>query len=98
MQDLAQELLRVARDIVSASTPFKDIPVGGVFHHGISKGIGYTSDEFKVTFYEKMDKSKAKVVKSDWAPRQMGVTYTFHPFDRVFPVENVPQHDTRQGL
>lgn len=98
MNTIAKELISIARDIIAAGTPFKDVPVGGIFHNGLSKGIGADSGETHVTFFQKADKSSAKIVKSDWAPRQMGSVERFTAFASVFPVDKLPTHDTRKGL
>ena len=85
-------------DKTAASMLFKDIPIGGLFHDGIGKGIGIDSDETHVTIYEKVNKSNGDIVKADWSPRHLGVTHRFSPFQRVWIIEKLPDYDTRQGL
>ena len=98
MNHVAAELLKLAKELIAASTPFKDIPVGGYFHTGISKGMGYESNTVKVTVFQKTDKQNAKVVKSDWAPRQIGLIDRFSPFTQTWILDSLPTHDTRKGL
>ena len=98
MNTIARELLLIAKSLVGARTMFKDVPVGGIFHNGIGMGMGATSGETHVMFFEKIDKSSARTVKSDAAPRQLGVVSSFRPFSSVWPVDKLPTHDTRQGL
>ena len=97
MNHIAAELLKVARELI-ASVPFKDIPVGGYFHTGIGRGMGYESNTVKVTVFQKTDKQNAEIVKSDWAPRQIGRVDRFSPFTTVFALDSLPTHDTRKGL
>lgn len=85
-------------DRTAASMLFKDVVVGGLFYDSIGKGIGFNSEEVKVTIYEKVSKSNGNIVKADWAPRQVGVTHRFSPFQRVWVLERLPDYDTRQGL
>ena len=77
---------------------FKDVVIGGLFYDGISRGIGATSGEVHITFFEKIDKTGARVVKADWAPRQVGAINKFGSNARVWVVEDLPSHDTRKGI
>ena len=68
---------------------FKDLIIGQQFHIGMSHGIGFNKDVIHKTIYEKVDKSHAKVIKSDWAPRQLNNIDQFSAFSPTFPIDNL---------
>ena len=76
---------------------FGELKVGDTFHTGIAKGAGYLQHETHVDFHEKISPSQSKIVKSDWAPRQVGNTRDMNHNYRVFKMP-IPSHDTRGGL
>ena len=88
---------RIAMMVAGKSVLFKEVVIGGLFYDGISKGMGANSGETHITFFEKIDKTGARVVKADWAPRQVGAINKFGPNSRAWVVEDLPDYDTRTG-
>ena len=50
-------------------TVFHKITIGQLYHTGISKGIGATSEQINQRFEVKISKSESKIVKWDYCPR-----------------------------
>ena len=76
---------------------FSQVPIGGTFHTGIGKGMGMNKDVSQVTFHRKESKSKAVIVKADWAPRMVGTIVSLSPHAFVWEM-SIPEYDTRKGL
>lgn len=69
----------------SPQTPFKDLPIGGKFHTGKSRGMGVNSHVMSWEIWEKTSKSKGKVVdqRGNYF-RSIGKKGSFSPFSIVF--------------
>ena len=90
--ELAGSLVKMAKELLSASVFFSDLEIGDTFHKGIWKG---KSGDIQVTFYKKLSPSVAEIVKSDWAPGTIGNKEKMSAKFRTFPMK-VPSHDTRR--
>lgn len=95
MENQVHSILKIAKQVIAGGKWFQELAIGDTFYDKIGRGAGAESGTYAITFFKKIDKRNAKVVKADWAPRSVGSTNSFGPKTTVYP-HDVPSHDTRK--